>query len=160
MPQHALLRFAPTSRTVPRLARGIAVFALVLPLAACGTGTDPRDPDPSTPAESSSTADPSDDAADSVDPVGRWSSPEAGDPFLEFAEDGSLRGSDGCNAISTTWEVEDDEVIIESFMTTQKACAGVDTWLSDAASASIEGDVMKIKDHDGKVIGGLEKDEE
>ena len=42
---------------------------------------------------------------------------------------------------------------------TQKACAGVDTWLSKASTATIEGNVMKVKDSNGKVIGGLEKED-
>ncbi|WP_166971198.1 META domain-containing protein [Brevibacterium atlanticum] len=158
MPNHTLLRSLPTSRSVSRLALGMAALALALPLAACDTGVDPRDPDSASPSESASSASPSDDAAD-TDPVGKWSSPEAGDPFLEFAEDGSLKGSDGCNAIVTSWKAENGKITIDSFMSTQKACAGVDTWLSKASSVTIEGDVMKVKDSNGKVIGGLEKED-
>lgn len=158
MPNHTLLRPLPTSRTVSRLALGVAALALTLPLAACDTGVDPRDPGSASPSESAASASPSDDAA-ATDPVGKWSSPEAGDPFLEFAEDGSLKGSDGCNAISTSWNAEDGKITIDSFMSTQKACAGVDTWLSKASSATIEGDVMKVEDSNGKVIGGLEKED-
>ena len=44
-------------------------------------------------------------------------------------------------------------------MTTQKACSGVDPWLSKAATATIEGNVMKVEDSNGKVIGGLEKED-
>lgn len=158
MPNHTLLRSRPTSRTVTRLALGAAALALTFPLAACDTGVDPRDPGSASPSESAGSASASQDASAS-DPVGKWTSPEAGDPFLEFAEDGSLEGSDGCNAIATSWKAEDDEIVIDSFMTTQKACAGVDTWLSKASTATIEGNVMKVKDSNGKVIGGLEKEE-
>jgi heat shock protein HslJ len=159
MPNHTLLRPLPTSRTVSRLALGAAAVALTLPLAACNTGGDPRDPGSSSPSESAASESPSDDDS-AMDPMGKWTSPEAGDPFLEFADDGGLKGSDGCNSIVTTWKAKDGEIVIDSFMTTQKACAGVDTWLSKASTATIEGNVMKVKDSNGKVIGGLEKEDE
>lgn len=136
---------------------GVAVLGLVLPLAACGTGSEPSEPTSSAPAESSTPSDSADSAA--IDPAGKWTSPEAGDPFLEFSDDGQVKGSDGCNAIKTTWEVDGDKVLITSFTTTQKACAGVDPWLSKASSATVEGDVMKIADSSGKVVGGLEKED-
>lgn len=158
MSNHTSLRTPATPRLASRLALGIATLALALPLAACDSGTDPQDPSSPTPSESTETSSPSDDAA-APDPVGKWTSPEKGDPFLEFSDDGSLKGSDGCNAIVTTWEVKDDEIAIDPFMTTQKACAGVDPWLSKASSATIEGTVMKVQDSNGKVIGGLEKEE-
>src|SRR5699024_5927878 len=116
-----------------------------------------RDPNSPPASEASESASASGDSA--VDPVGRWTSPEAGDPYLEFLEDGSLEGSDGCNVIATTWEVEGDEIDIDSFMTTRKACSGVDPWWSRAATAIIDGNVMKVEDSDGQVIGGLEKED-
>ena len=158
MPNHTTIRTLALSKPASRLALGIAAIALTLPLAACDSGVDPRNPETPSPSESSVSASPSEDAGE-LDPTGKWTSPEKGDPFLEFADDGSLNGSDGCNAIVTTWEVKDDEIVIDSFMSTQKACAGVDTWLSKASSATIEGTVMKVKDSNGKVIGGLEKEE-
>ncbi|GAA1847974.1 META domain-containing protein [Brevibacterium marinum] len=137
---------------------GVAVLGLALPLAACGTGSEPSEPTSSTAAEPSTPSDSADSAA--PDPTGRWSSPEAGDPFLEFSEDGQVKGSDGCNRIETTWEVDGDKILITPFTTTQKACAGVDMWLSEASSATIEGDVMKIADSGGDVVGGLEKEDQ
>ena len=157
MPNHTSLRTLVASRAASRVALGIAAAALTLPLAACDTGVDPRDPSSPSPSEASESASASEDSA--VDPIGRWTSPEAGDPYLEFLEDGSLEGSDGCNVIATTWEVKGDEIVIDSFMTTQKACSGVDPWLSKAATATIEGNVMKVEDSNGKVIGGLEKED-
>lgn len=147
-----------TPSATVRRAIGIAVLGLALPLAACGTGSEPSEPTSSAPAESNTPSDSADSAA--ADPTGRWSSPEAGDPFLEFSEDGQVEGSDGCNHIQTTWEAEGDKILITSFTTTQKACAGVDPWLSEASSATIQGDVMKIADSGGDVVGGLEKEDE
>lgn len=135
---------------------GVAVLGLVLPLAACGTGSEPSEPSSSAPTETSTPSDSADSAA--IDPTGKWSSPEAGDPFLDFSADGQVKGTDGCNRIQTTWEADGDRILISPFTTTQKACAGVDTWLAKASSATIEGNVMKIADSDGNVVGGLEKE--
>ncbi|MCM1014202.1 META domain-containing protein [Brevibacterium sp. XM4083] len=144
-------------RLSPGLRRvfGAVALAATLPLAACSTGSPAESPTSSAPSE---TASQTGSAAAELDPTGRWSSPEAGDPFLEFADDGTLTGSDGCNRIQTSWTLDGDTIVIESFTSTQKACAGVDAWLSKAATATVEGDVMTVKDGQGSVIGGLEKD--
>lgn len=136
---------------------GVAVLGLVLPLAACGTGSEPSEPTSSAPTETSTPSDSADSAA--IDPTGKWTSPEAGEPFLEFSEDGQVTGSDGCNRIQTTWEVDGDKILITPFTTTQKACAGVDMWLSKVSSVTIEGNVMKVADSGGDVVGGLEKED-
>ncbi|GAA1633212.1 MULTISPECIES: META domain-containing protein [Brevibacterium] len=145
-------------RLSPGLRRvlGAVALAAALPLAACSTGSPAESPTSSAPSETSS---PTETATAELDPTGRWSSPEAGDPFLEFADDGTLAGSDGCNRIQTSWTLDGDTVVIESFTSTQRACAGVDSWLSKASTATIEGDVMTVKDGQGSVIGGLEKDQ-
>lgn len=140
-----------------RRAIGVAILGLVLPLAACGPGAEPSEPTSSASTETSTPSDSADSAA--VDPTGRWASPESGDPYLEFSADGQVKGSDGCNRIQTTWEANGDKVLITPFTTTQKACAGVDMWLSKAASATIEGNVMKVADSGGNVVGGLEKED-
>lgn len=144
---------APLTRAL-----GIAALALALPLAACETAPQPSEPSSSAPSESSDTASPTDDAGATLDPTGKWTSPETGDPFLEFTDDGNVTGSDGCNRIETTWTAGKDKVTIDSFTTTQKACPG-DQWLSKASSATIDGNVMKVMDGQGKVIGGLEKED-
>lgn len=137
-----------------RLLLSAVALTVTLPLAACANGTEPSEP---TSSSATDTSSPSETESAALDPVGRWTSPEAGDPFLEFNDDGSLSGSDGCNAIKSSWTLDGDTITIEPFTSTQKACAGVDSWLSKAATATIEGDVMTVKDGQGSVIGGLEK---
>ncbi|WP_211977845.1 META domain-containing protein [Brevibacterium sp. W7.2] len=143
-------------RLSPGLRRVLGAIALAatLPLAACSTGSPAESPTSSAASETSS---PTETAAAELDPVGKWTSPEAGNPFLDFSDDGAVSGSDGCNAIDTTWTVEGDEITIEPFATTQKACPG-DQWLSKASTATIDGEVMTFKDDQGSVIGGLEKE--
>lgn len=152
-----LMQLRPSGRL--RFALGAVALAATLPLAACGPGTEPTEPTSSSASETSTeTSTPSDSASATIDPVGKWTSPEAGNPFLELTDDGNVTGSDGCNRISTTWKLDGTSVAFEPFASTQKACAGVDSWLAKAASATIDGDVMTVKDGQGSVIGGLEKE--
>ena len=137
-----------------RLLLGAVALSATLPLTACANGAEPSEP---TSSSASDPSTPSGTASATVDPAGKWTSPEAGEPFLEFNDDGSVSGSDGCNAIKTSWTLDGDTITIEPFTTTQRACAGVDAWLSKAATATIEGDIMTVKDGQGSVIGGLEK---
>lgn len=148
-----LMQLRPTGRL--RFALGAVALAATLPLAACGPGTEPTEPSSSS---ASDTSTPSDSASATIDPVGKWTSPEAENPFLELTDDGNVTGSDGCNRISTTWKLDGTSVAFEPFASTQKACAGIDSWLAKAASATIDGDVMTVKDGQGSVIGGLEKE--
>lgn len=152
-----LIHTANSHSATLRRVFGVAVLGLALPLTACGTGPEPNEPTSSAASEPGEPSESTD--AGSLDPAGKWTSPEAGDPYLEFSEDGQVKGTDGCNAIETTWEVDGDKILITSFTTTQKACGGVDPWLSKAASATIEGNVMKVADSSGNVVGGLEKED-
>lgn len=87
--------------------------------------------------------------------VGTWGSGEPGQPHLELAEDGTVSGSDGCNQLTGSWEEDGDGVTFSPFAATQMACADVDTWLSSAASASVDGDELVVQDGSGAEIGTL-----
>lgn len=89
---------------------------------------------------------------------GKWSSAEAGEPYLEFADDDSVTGTDGCNVISTSYSVEGTTLTLEPFTSTMKACSGVDPWLSDVSTAEIDGESMAILDNSGETIGTLTKE--
>lgn len=118
---------------------GIVGGLSLLGLAACG------------PSPSAEPAEPP------VDVVGTWASDEEGEPFLEFGEDESVTGSDGCNDISTTYSVEGTTVTLEPFVSTLKACSGVDPWLSDVSSAEIDGETLVVMDAEGQEIGTLSR---
>ena len=64
--------------------------------------------------------------------------------YLELAEDGALTGSDGCNQLTGTWEVDGTEVEFGDLAATMMACEDVDTWLSGAESATVDGDEMTV----------------
>lgn len=91
------------------------------------------------------------------DPVGLWGSQDPQQPWLELAEDGSLTGSDGCNTLTGTWEGDGSRVDFGAIASTRMACEGVDTWLSAAGWATLQGGVMTVATPEGTVIGQLSR---
>ena len=94
----------------------------------------------------------------SGDVTGEWAQKDS-DPLvdLELVKDGSVTGSDGCNTMNGTWKIDGSSVDFGAFAATMMACDGVDTWLSGAASATVDGDQMTVLDDKGKSIGTLQK---
>ncbi|PRI10982.1 hypothetical protein B4915_08865 [Leucobacter massiliensis] len=90
--------------------------------------------------------------------LGSWSSDEKGTPRLEFSEDGTVQGTDGCNGISTSYEVQDDRVVLKEFASTLKACLGVDDWLRGVHEVRPEGDTLLVSNAAGEEIGELHRD--
>ncbi|WP_166376044.1 META domain-containing protein [Aeromicrobium phragmitis] len=116
--------------------RSIAKIALVAAMVAmAGCGTD----DASSP---------------SSDVSGTWGTEAARSPFLVL-DDGEFRGSDGCNRLHGTYEVDGDVVRFSSQLHTMMACPGVDSWLSRLATAEVDGDALVIFDHEEQRIGTL-----
>jgi heat shock protein HslJ len=91
------------------------------------------------------------------DLVGRWQADEPGDPHLQFSNNSSVTGTDGCNGIHTTYTVKDDTAELKSFYSTLKACEGVDDWLRGISSVTVDGDTMHVMDTEGKEIGTLQR---
>ena len=89
---------------------------------------------------------------------GTWGTANTtGEPWLIFEEDGSFNGSDGCNGIFGTYSVSGDTVSLGDMGTTLMFCEGVDTWLSEAASARVDGDTLIVRDRAETEIGTLER---
>lgn len=86
---------------------------------------------------------------------GTWGSPEPGEPHLQFAADGTVVGTDGCNRLMGKWTLEDGGVHFHQMVSTMMYCEGVDTWLSGAASARRQGETLQIFDRAGVEIGVL-----
>ncbi len=105
--------------------------AVLLALAGCGSGSE--------------------------DPVGTWGSLEADAPQLLLAEDGGLRGTDGCNQLTGSWSVDSGVITFEHVAVTEKACPDADTWLSALATATIDGDTLHVRDEAGRQIGTLSR---
>lgn len=111
----------------------IGLIAAVVAMAGCGTG----------------------DAANAdLDVAGTWGTEATGAAFLVL-DDGEFRGSDGCNRLRGTYEVDGEIVRFSSRLHTMMACPGVDTWLSRLATAQLEGDTLVVFDHEEQRIGTL-----
>lgn len=96
-------------------------------------------------------------SSSSSSPVGVWGEVDVqGQPSLEFMEDGSYSGSDGCNRLMGGWTSLDDGTInLEPMASTRMACEGVDDWLNQASSAEVQGSTLTIFDSSNAEIGTL-----
>ena len=89
--------------------------------------------------------------------TGTWRADSAGEPHLTLGDDLSVTGSDGCNAIVTTYALSNGVIEFTSFLSTLKACQGVDTWLSAVSAASVSGETMTVFNRAGDEIGVLHR---
>lgn len=89
---------------------------------------------------------------------GTWGTANVtGEPWLVLEADGSFNGSDGCNGVSGTYTVSSDTVTLDDMGSTLMFCEGVDTWLSNAATARIDNNTMTVMNADAQEIGTLER---
>ena len=94
-------------------------------------------------------------ASGDADAAGTWGKNGDNAPQLVLGDDGKLSGTDGCNRLMGSWELEGDTVKFGQVASTLMACEGVDTWLSALDSATVSGDTMTVLDSGGKKIGTL-----
>lgn len=91
------------------------------------------------------------------DVAGTWKSDEAGQPYLNLNAEGAAWGTDGCNGINTTYALKGSTITLEPWISTMRACMGVNDWLRNARFAEIDGNTMTVNDRDGKEIGTLRR---
>lgn len=138
------------SRNLARTLVGVAMLGiLALTATACASETDGGAPT-STPSGDAVPGD-----AASTELLGLWGDDSTGMPHLEFTADGQVHGSDGCNGIVTTYTVEGDRIELATFVSTLKACMGVDDWLRGVRAAQVDGDVLVVMDAAGERLGEL-----
>ncbi|WP_430867591.1 META domain-containing protein [Demequina aurantiaca] len=92
-----------------------------------------------------------------ADPVGTWGETAEAAPQLVLAADGTLTGTDGCNRLMGEWTAAGDAVKFGPLASTRMFCEGVDTWLSAAATATIDANSMDVLDGTGSPIGTLDR---
>ncbi|PJJ71753.1 META domain-containing protein [Diaminobutyricimonas aerilata] len=89
----------------------------------------------------------------------RWVAADtAGAAFVEFADDGSWTGSDGCNGNGGRWVADDTGTLLAtSGPSTLMACDGapVPTWMATATTAWLDGDDLVLLDRHGDELGRL-----
>lgn len=137
----------------------LAAASVIVILAGCTGGNDASSASPSaavvspstsTPTAESSTSSPAPDTATGADAfVGSWGTVDRQSPHLVIASDGTFTGSDGCNTLRGTWQLEDDGSIeFDDVAMTRMACEGVDQTLNRLDSATVTGDDLTVfEDH-------------
>ena len=78
-------------------------------------------------------------------------------PSLVFESGGRVNGTDGCNALMGRWDQKGSAVELKDMTSTLVGCIGVDTWLSDAATAEVDGESLALFNNDGDPIGTLQR---
>lgn len=135
------------SRTGLVIATATALGALLLTGCSSSAPSSPPASDPSSPAPSGEPT-----------AIASWTGAEESAPALAIYPDGVLHGFDGCNAFGGTYERDGDTLALTLGYGTLKACIGVDTWLRDAATATISGSSLEVFDATGAQIGSLAAD--
>ncbi|MGO1972367.1 MAG: META domain-containing protein [Propionibacteriaceae bacterium] len=96
--------------------------------------------------------------------AGRWVPAGAAietDPHVVFESAGPWQGSDGCNQMTGRWALgESGDLLATSGPTTMIACDGapIGQWLTQAATAAIDGSELVLRDRAGEEIARLVKD--
>lgn len=135
----------------------IGALLITAPLAACASAAAP---DGTTSRPDASDSDSSTAQTDSdLAVIGTWSSEEPGNPHLTFETNGDVRGTDGCNRISSTFTVEGDRVTIAPYTATMIGCPGIDDWLRAVSEVAIDGNTMQVFNKRGVEIGTLSRDD-
>lgn len=80
-----------------------------------------------------------------------------GKPSLEFGTEGVVTGTDGCNRIMGSYTANGGEIAFGNLASTMMFCEGVDTWLTQASTATLSGDTLTVFNEGGSEIGTLER---
>lgn len=127
----------PSRRLLPAAAVRLAAALLVVAsLASCADGA----------------------ASEAPSVEGTWG--DTGDssaPSLEFAPGGRVSGTDGCNDMMGTWAQDGTTVTLDEMTSTLIGCPDVETWLSDAATAELDGETLELFASDATPIGTLQR---
>lgn len=78
-------------------------------------------------------------------------------PSLDFAPGGRVNGTDGCNHMMGGWTQDGASVTLDEMTSTLIGCPDVDTWLSAAATAEVDGETLELFDASGNPIGTLQR---
>jgi len=99
-------------------------------------------------------------AAELAGPVGgAWTSmTEHSAAYLQFHDDSTVNGSDGCNRIGSTWTEDGGTIVFGPFFSTRMSCLDtVPVWAAEPATATISGGTMLLVDADGERVDNLNR---
>jgi heat shock protein HslJ len=94
-----------------------------------------------------------------TDVSGKWGSTDPGQPNLIVNSDGKYTGSDGCNTLSGTGTITDGAIVFGPMASTRKSCPDVNTWMDQASTGKVDGDIMTVLNGSGKKIGTLDRND-
>jgi heat shock protein HslJ len=78
-------------------------------------------------------------------------------PSLDFAAGGRVSGTDGCNRLMGHWTQDGATVTLIDLASTMMFCQEIDTWLSAAATAVVDGETLALFNENGDPIGTLQR---
>jgi heat shock protein HslJ len=81
-------------------------------------------------------------------------------PYVQFSQDGTWHGTDGCNGLSGRWNVDPDGAFeASSGPSTLIGCDNVNLgrWLVQAQAVKLDGDVLVLRDAKGNETGRLQR---
>lgn len=98
--------------------------------------------------------------ASESDLVGSWVTGETYDsapnePYLTISDDGTWKGSDGCNGVEGEWSLASDGTLTASSgFSTLIACEGapLPQYLTDSTAAFLDGDSLVLADGEGATL--------
>lgn len=103
-------------------------------------------------------------AATAGELAGRWIPAGASietDPHVVFDSAGPWQGTDGCNQLTGSWALgESGDLLATAGPTTMIACDGapIGQWLTQAATAGLDGSELVLRDRAGDEVARLVKD--
>ena len=89
--------------------------------------------------------------------AGDWGLTGSGQPNLTITNDGSFHGTDGCNRLTGKGSISGDIFDFGAIASTSMACSDVNTWLSLAGTAKVDGTVLVVYKKGGDKIGTLHR---
>ena len=88
--------------------------------------------------------------------VGEWGYTTGNQPRITVHADGRVGGYDGCNSFGTVWVQTPDGHLVFSrtaWVSTMRYCSW--EWFPAARTATVEGNLMRVYDGTGELIGVL-----
>ncbi len=95
------------------------------------------------------------DPAGASDLIGRWELPKREKVYVEFDDDGTYKGSDGCNGSGGRWAAREGALIATSGPQTQIGCDNVDALPYEARAAGIDEGALVLHDATGDEVRRL-----
>ncbi|GLU88592.1 META domain-containing protein [Agromyces sp. NBRC 114283] len=89
------------------------------------------------------------------DPVGTWGDPDGA--YLELESGGAFTGNDGCNRLTGSWTMEDDNISFDDVASTRMACPETEAVLEGLDTANVSGDTMTVYADDEAQIATLDR---